>query len=80
MSGDATEPAAPRVAVLRGGRPSDEEVAAIVVALTPAAPPAEISPEADSQATPAWRRAAILESVGGAPLSSAADVHAAGRP
>lgn len=57
------------------GHPTPEELAAVVVALTPvaAAPPA--TAESAATAVPAWTRAALLEGVGGGPaVASPADL------
>jgi hypothetical protein len=56
---DTVEGPTGRIVVTGGGAPSAEEVAALVVALTPAVP------EPGGVATPAWRRAALTEGVGG---------------
>lgn len=51
-----------RIEVVGGGRPSDEQLAALAVALTPVGgqPP----PPAVGDGVPAWARAALLEGVG----------------
>ncbi len=74
----------PRFAVTGGGEPTEEELAALTVALSEiAASRAEESDAADDdRVTPSWRRAALLEGVGGRPAVSAADLEgldAAGR-
>ncbi len=56
--GDIIDEPTGRIVVTAGGTPSAEEVAALVVALTPAAA------DPGGAATPAWRRAALTEGVG----------------
>ena len=53
-------PPAARLEIVAGGVPTDAELAAIVVALTPSGDDGE----AETQ-MPAWARAALLENVGG---------------
>ena len=65
---DAVDTTTPRLAIMAGGTPSDAELAALVVALTPSgAQPA--GPE-----VPAWRRAALLEGAGGAGVHAPSDL------
>lgn len=59
-----------RIEVREGGGVSDEELAAIVIALTPVAGGGAEGPGGP----PAWGRAAILEGLGGQPVSSAPDL------
>lgn len=59
--------------VVRGGTPDTAVVAAITVALTPVA----VAAPADGRvrgAMPNWRRAAIIEAIGGRPASSHQDL------
>lgn len=59
-----------RVEFREGGVPSPEEVAAVVIALTPVD-----GGDADRDAgPPPWRRAAIIEGLGGRPVSKAWDL------
>ncbi len=61
-----------RLVVTGGGRPTPEQLAAVVVALTPIAEPAApVGP-------PAWRRAALLEGVGGASVLAPGDLDGPG--
>lgn len=60
--------------VVGGGEPTPEELAALVVALTPVAVPAAAVGDTGADRTPAWARAARLESVGHAPAVSADDL------
>ncbi len=73
MSGDDTDGAPPpgrgRIEVVAGGRLSDAEVAALVLALTPGAPDAPAE-----EAVPAWRLAGLLEGVGGPTALDAPDL------
>jgi hypothetical protein len=55
--------------VLAGGEPTDEELAALLVALTPTGDDAPAV-----EGPPAWTRAAILEGVGGRPAASPTDL------
>jgi len=65
----ATAP--PRVLITGGGQPDAAQLAALVVALTPGrSDPPETGP-------PAWRRAAMLEGVGGSAILSPADLEVA---
>ena len=65
-------PTPPRYVVTGGGEPSAEELAALMVALTPVAGPAE-----DDDAAPAWVDAALQEGIGRRPFVSADDLAAA---
>lgn len=59
-----------RIGFVEGGVPSDEEMAAIVIALTPVE-----GGDVDRDAgPPSWGRAAIIEGLGGRPVSSARDL------
>jgi hypothetical protein len=60
---DANEDrAVTRVEITGGGTPTPEQLAALVVALTPAAGAA---PAAPADVVPAWKRAALREGTGG---------------
>lgn len=59
-----------RIEVTHGGELSDEEVAAVVIALTPV-DGGDVERDARP---PSWRRAAIIEGLGGRPVSSAWDL------
>jgi hypothetical protein len=54
-----------------GGEPTPEELAAVLVALTPVGGD---DGGDGSPATPAWTRAAMLEGIGGRPAASPADL------
>lgn len=72
---DSDEQAAPvDLRVVAGGEPTAEEIAALVVALTPSGGHA---PEPTGPAP--WLRAAMIEGVGGRPPTSPADIAAADR-
>jgi hypothetical protein len=58
------------VRVVGGGEPTAEELAAVVVALTPTAGAATHLPRRPS----AWRRAAMIEGVGGRPPTRPVDL------
>lgn len=65
---------APRIEIVGGGQPDPAELAALVLALTPVTGPADDRVRSVER-TPAWRRAALLEGVGGAaPVVSASDL------
>lgn len=64
-----------RIQIVSGGVPSDEELAAVVVALTPVAG-GDVAEEPVTRPPSPWRQAAIVEGVGGRPVSSAADLTA----
>lgn len=70
----ATGPGDPAlVEIIAGGEPSPEEIAALVIALTPV-PPADGGAEV-AGGPAAWHRAALLEGIGNAaPIHSAADL------
>ncbi len=59
-----------RMRVLHGA-PTPEQLAALVLALDEAMAPGDESPPA--RKPPAWQRAARLEALGAAPLTTAAD-------
>jgi hypothetical protein len=59
--------------VTAGGVPDVEQLAALVVALTPGGEPATLP------GPPAWRRAALLEGVGGASILAPSDLEVAPR-
>jgi hypothetical protein len=79
LSGPEHDPEQPgaRLRVVGGGVPTSEELAAIVVALTPAGGSA---PDADRPAVPAWTAAALTEGVGGPAISRPSDLSAFGSP
>jgi hypothetical protein len=60
LEGAAASRPATRIEVVGGGSPTDEQLAATVVALTPVA----VVDDGPAPA-PAWARAALLEGVGG---------------
>lgn len=68
-----------RLEVVAGGDPSDAELAALVIALTPVAAPPPAAGRADVARTPAWARAALLEGVGHRPPIRPSDLDAAAR-
>ena len=82
---DETTPPAPPLAVrvVGGGQPTDEQLAALLVALTPAPAAAPPSPAATATGTrttmAAWSRAALIEGVGGAAAARPADLDTAWR-
>ena len=63
----------PRYEIVGGGDPTPEELAAIVVALTPVAVEADGSDDRPS----GWERAAVWEAVGRRNFTSADDIDAA---
>lgn len=69
----AEEPPTPPLAlrVVGGGEPTPQELAAVLVALTPTGGGGSTSAP---DRTPAWTRAAMLEGVGGRPAASPADL------
>ena len=73
MSADATDADAPRtpsIVVTGGGEPTPEQLAAVVIALTPVAD----GDEGDDDVPRGWRRAALIEGVGGRPSASLPDL------
>ncbi len=69
MESELTSPA-PALRVVAGGEPTPEELAALVVALTPTG-----GGDAQGSHGPApWLRAAMIEGVGGRPPTSPADL------
>lgn len=72
MSDQPPEPANTDIRIVGGGRPSAEQLAALVVALTPT-PPSPAEETAPVREDP-WRRAALIEGVGGRPPTSPADL------
>jgi hypothetical protein len=66
----ATSDGTVRIEVVAGGEPTPEQLAALVVALTPV----EVMEVPSSPASP-WRRAALHEGVGARPATCPADVH-----
>ncbi|MEX1179057.1 MAG: hypothetical protein WEB09_11405 [Nitriliruptor sp.] len=71
MSDEVTDQGQPagRLEVVHGGEASAEELAALVVALTPVG-----GEDTDPDTTPAWARAALLEGVGMLPPTHPADL------
>ena len=69
-----TEQPALRLVVTRGGEPTPEQTAAMVLALTAIRPTRSVQP-----AAPGWQRAALHEGVGGAAAVSAPDLAGRGR-
>jgi hypothetical protein len=69
---ESPEPPSLALRVIGGGEPTPEELAAVLVALTPAS--SEDEPEPTASSTPAWTRAAMLEGIGGRPAASPADL------
>lgn len=70
----------PRYRIVGGGTPTREQLAALVVALTPVTVVEEpIAEPGDVARMSGWRRAALLEAVGSRTFSSASDLatHAA---
>ena len=63
---------APSIVVTGGGEPTPEQLAAVVLALTPVAGPDQ-APEPDPVPR-GWRRAALIEGVGGRPSASLPDL------
>jgi hypothetical protein len=61
------------------GSPTDDEVAAVVVALTPVAAAGGLPAGAGSDDVPAWTRAALLEGIGGATVHAPDGLAAPGR-
>jgi hypothetical protein len=75
MTSDDTaqeRPPAARVEVRGGGEPTAEQLAALVVALTPTGGTDE--PGAGRASVPAWTAAALREGVGGAQVLAPADL------
>lgn len=62
----------PSIVVTGGGDPTPEQVAAVVLALTPVAGPSQ-DDEPDTVPR-GWRRAALIEGVGGRPSASRPDL------
>lgn len=71
MSADDQTPTTPAFAITGGGEPSPEELAAIVVALTPVAIDEDEGPD---DVPRGWNRAALIEGVGGRPSASLPDL------
>lgn len=61
---------APSIVVTGGGDPTPEQLAALVIALTPAAG----GEEEPDEVPRGWRRAALIEGVGGRPSASLPDL------
>lgn len=70
------EGSGPRFAVTGGGEPTERELAALTVALSEiaAARAAEAAAAGGEHDVPPWRRAALLEGIGGRHAVSAADL------
>jgi hypothetical protein len=66
------QPPAARVAVRAGGAPTPEQLAALVVALTPSGVTDE--PGGGRPTLPAWAAAALREGAGGAQVLAPADL------
>ena len=67
----------PQVRVTSGGVPGPEQLAALVLALTPGGgpdPADEVDADPGVPTVPAWTRAALLEGVGGRRAVSAPDL------
>ena len=71
MSTEDQPPTAPDIVVTGGGEPTPEQVAALVIALTPVAADGEAAPD---DVPRGWRRAALIEGVGGRPSASLPDL------
>ena len=71
MSADDQTPTTPAFAITGGGEPSAEELAAIVVALTPVAIDEDAGPD---DVPRGWNRAALIEGVGGRASASLPDL------
>lgn len=67
----STEPRAPSIVVTGGGEPTPEQLVAVVIALTPVAPDPAAAPD---DVPRGWRRAALIEGVGGRPSASLPDL------
>ena len=75
MTDDTVE--TPRYRIVGGGTPTPEQLAAVVVALTPVAVADDATTPAEAPTRPSgWRRAALLEAVGSRVFSSPADLAA----
>lgn len=68
----AEESRTPSIVVTAGGEPTPEQLAALVIGLTPVAAPDE-DDEPDNVPR-GWRRAALIEGVGGRPSASLPDL------
>lgn len=60
----------PKIQVVAGGMPTGEQLAAVVVALTPT----QAAPAEQRAGTEGWARAALLEGIGARPFVSASDL------
>ena len=60
----------PSIVVTGGGEPTPEQLAAVVIALTPVA----VDDGDDDNVPRGWRRAALIEGVGGRPSASLPDL------
>ena len=63
-----------RIEVVGGGSATPEQLAALVVALTPVA----VADDETVHRPPAWARAALMENIGGMRVASPADLAAPG--
>lgn len=63
MSASEETPTTPRYVVTGGGTPTPEQLAALVIAMTPVAAPAEDTGPSSGAASP-WAHAALLEGIG----------------
>lgn len=72
-TGEPTDRAGSRFVITHGGEPGPEQLAALVIALTPSVD------AATSTRPPAWRQAALLEGIGGARVLTPGDLDAAFR-
>ena len=75
MSGDGETPTAPAFVITGGGEPSAEELAAIVIALTPVAVEEDAGPD---DVPRGWNRAALIEAVEGIGEMELSDQHPQG--
>lgn len=64
-------PQSPSIVVTGGGDPTPEQLAALVIALTPVAGDGDGEPD---NVPRGWRRAALIEGVGGRPSASLPDL------
>lgn len=75
MSNDAADaPLTPDIVVTGGGEPTPEQVAALVIALAPVAGDGGDGDAAPDEVPRGWRRAALIEGVGGRPSASLPDL------
>ena len=74
MTAATEEPTGPSIVVTGGGEPSAEELAAIVVALTPVVVEEGDQDGGRDDVPRGWNRAALIEGVGGRPSASLPDL------